>query len=74
MGLLSQGESLVVVGDVAPAAADLARELDLPLAWVASFGWDEIYGAMGPELAVATRQSLKRYRQGEVLDEVPPSP
>ncbi|QEY31664.1 hypothetical protein EVJ50_04790 [Synechococcus sp. RSCCF101] len=69
--LQQQNEPVLVVGDVAPAAADLARGLGAPLAWVANFGWDEIYADMGPALAGAASACRERYRQGQLLVRCP---
>ena len=65
--LLAQGEPILVLGDVPPAAALLARRLGAPLVWLASFGWDAIYGAMGPAFEHWTQQALISYRQGQLL-------
>ena len=65
--LLAQGEPLLVLGDVPPAAALLARRLGAPLVWLASFGWDAIYGAMGPGFERWTLQAHGLYCQGQLL-------
>jgi hypothetical protein len=57
----------LVLGDVPPATADLARAVGAPLVWLASFGWDEIYGPMGAPFAGAAAEALARYRQGDLL-------
>lgn len=57
----------LVLGDVPPAAADLARSVGAPLVWLASFGWDAIYGPMGPAFAGPAAAALARYRQGDLL-------
>jgi len=63
----AQGEPILVLGDVPPAAALLAQRLGAPLVWLASFGWDAIYGAMGPAFERWTRQAHALYRQGDLL-------
>ena len=40
--LAEQGCPLLVLADVPPAAAELARRLNSPLVWLANFGWDAI--------------------------------
>ena len=65
--LLAQGEPILVLGDVPPAAALLAQRLGAPLVWLASFGWDAIYGPMGPAFERWSQQALSLYRQGQLL-------
>ncbi|MEB3209282.1 MAG: hypothetical protein VKK63_10255, partial [Synechococcus sp.] len=65
--LRQQAEPVLILGDVPPAAALLATELQLPLVWLASFGWDAIYAAMGPEFAPWAEQCLQFYRRGDHL-------
>lgn len=65
--LLAQGQPLLVLGDVPPAAAELARRVGAPLIWLASFGWEAIYGPMGPAFQAWARRSLAAYRQGDLL-------
>jgi len=65
--LLAQEQPLLVLGDVPPAAAELARRLGAPLIWLASFGWEAIYGPMGPAFQSWARRSLDAYRQGDLL-------
>ena len=64
-------EPVLVLGDVPPAAARLARRLDAPLVWLASFGWEAIYGPMGPSFAPWAEASLAAYRQGQLLIHCP---
>ncbi|MFY8148643.1 MAG: hypothetical protein ACOVNL_05415 [Prochlorococcaceae cyanobacterium] len=47
--LVRQGEPVLVLGDVPPAAALLAERAGVPLVWLASFGWDAIYGPMAED-------------------------
>ena len=65
--LLGQGEPILVLGDVPPAAALLAQRLGAPLIWLASFGWDAIYGAMGPAFEPWAQLAHGLYRQGQLL-------
>ncbi|MFS6827518.1 hypothetical protein [Cyanobium sp. ATX-6F1] len=65
--LSDQGEAVLVLADVPPAAAQLARALGAPLAWLANFGWEAIYGAMGPAFAPWAEAALGLYRQGDLL-------
>lgn len=60
-------EPVVVLGDVPPAAARLARRLDAPLVWLASFGWEAIYAPMGPAFEPWSNAALSAYRQGDLL-------
>ena len=65
--LRSQAEPVLVLGDVPPAAALLAGRLQAPLVWLASFGWEAIYGALGPAFATWTAHCLSLYRRGDLL-------
>ncbi len=65
--LHDQGEAVLVLADVPPSAALLARALGAPLAWLANFGWEAIYGAMGPAFAPWATVALNFYRQGDLL-------
>ena len=64
-------EPILVIGDVPPAAARLAQRLGAPLVWIASFGWEAIYGPMGPAFAPWAERSLAWYRQGQLLIHCP---
>ncbi|MBU6251054.1 MAG: hypothetical protein KGO47_07820 [Cyanobacteria bacterium REEB417] len=65
------GEPILVLGDVPPAAAALAARLDAPLVWLASFGWEAIYGPMGLAFAPWADAALAAYRQGQLLIRCP---
>ena len=65
--LEQQGLPVLVLGDVPPPAALLAARLGAPLVWLASFGWDAIYAAMGPELARRGEAARQLYGQGDLL-------
>lgn len=58
---------VLVLADVPPAAALIAAQLGAPLVWLASFGWDAIYGSMGPELARRGQAARELYSQGDLL-------
>lgn len=62
--LQAQGQPVLLLADVPPAAALLAGSLGAPLVWLGNFGWDGIYGAMGPAFAAWTERCLQRYRLG----------
>jgi len=65
--LLAQAEPSLVLADVPPAAALLARRLGLPLVWLASFGWDAIYAPMGGAFQAWADAARALYRQGDLL-------
>ena len=58
---------VLVLGDVPPAAAALAQQVEAPLVWLASFGWDAIYGPMGGGLAERVASYRRAYGQGALL-------
>jgi len=64
-------EPILVLGDVPPAAARLAARLGAPLLWLASFGWEAIYGPMGPAFTPWADAALAAYRQGQLLIHCP---
>ncbi|WP_311134756.1 hypothetical protein [Synechococcus sp. CS-1328] len=75
--LVQQGEPALVLGDVPPAAARLASRTGLPLVWLASFGWDAIYGPMAADPQLEPEQAERfagwaehcrtLYRRGDLL-------
>jgi hypothetical protein len=65
--LAAQGEPVLVLADVPPAAALLAERLGAPLVWLASFGWEAIYAEMGPAFAPWAARCLELYRRGDLL-------
>ncbi len=69
--LAGQGELVVVLGDVPPAAAALAQALAAPLIWIGNFGWDAIYRPMGGAFVAWAERALQAYRQGEAVIECP---
>jgi len=69
--LRRQAGPQLVLGDVAPAAADLAEAAGAPLVWQGNFGWDAIYRPMGPAFAVWADRALAAYRRGDALIRCP---
>jgi hypothetical protein len=65
--LRRQRQPLLILADVPPDAARLAGRVDAPLLWLASFGWDAIYGPMGEAFAPWAERCLELYRQGDLL-------
>jgi hypothetical protein len=65
--LRHQREPVLVLADVPPAAARLARELGAPLVWLGNFGWDAIYAAMGPAFDPWATAAHDLYRRGDLL-------
>jgi len=65
--LRAQSEPVLIMADVPPAAALLAERLGAPLAWLASFGWEAIYGPMGPAFAPWARHCRELYGRGTLL-------
>ena len=67
----SQGEPVLLLGDVPPAAADLAGRIGAPLVWMGNFGWDAIYRPMGGPFEARADQALAAYRRGNALIQCP---
>ena len=67
----SQGEPVLLLGDVPPAAADLAQRLGAPLVWMGNFGWDAIYRPMGGAFSAWADRALASYRRGHALIQCP---
>jgi hypothetical protein len=65
--LEAQRQPILVLGDVPPAAALLALRLQVPLVWLASFGWDTIHGPMGPDFQPWAERHRQLYAQGDLL-------
>lgn len=65
--LRQQGQPVLVLADVPPAAARLAAAVGAPLVWLASFGWESIYGPMGGAFAGWAGRCLADYRRGDLL-------
>ena len=62
-----QQEQAVVVGDIPPAAADLARRVEAPLIWLSNFGWDEIYAPFQGAFSQHAECAEQAYRCGQLL-------
>jgi hypothetical protein len=65
--LLEQDGPALVLADVPPDAAKLARGLGLPLVWLASFGWDSIYAPMGGPFLAHAERCRQLYALGDLL-------
>lgn len=65
--LASQGQPVLIVGDIPPAAAALAQRLDAPLVWMSNFGWDDIYGPLGAAFQRWADAAAEAYRSGDLL-------
>jgi hypothetical protein len=65
--LRAQGGPVLVLGDVPPAAALLAAGLEAPLIWLASFGWEAIYGPFGETFSPWVERSRALYGCGQLL-------
>nr|AUG32267.1 hypothetical protein PLO_268 [Paulinella longichromatophora] len=66
-----QQESILIVSDIPPAAADLAKEINAPLIWIGNFGWDDIYSYMGKSFLEKTQKISYKYCQGTGLIRLP---
>ena len=62
-----QDSQCVVLADIPPAAAQLARRLDAPLVWMGNFGWDEIYQPLGAPFEPWADAALAGYQRGQLL-------
>jgi hypothetical protein len=67
----AQRQPVLVLGDVAPAAATLAAAVGAPLVWMGNFGWDAIYRPMGGAFEQWADRALAAYRQGDALIQCP---
>ena len=65
--LMSQGQPVLILGDIPPAAAALAQRLDAPLVWMSNFGWDDIYGPLGSVFQRWADAAAEAYRCGDLL-------
>ena len=63
----AHGRPVLVLGDIPPAAADLAGRLGAPLVWMSNFGWDEIYGPYGEAFRTHAEAAHQAYRRGQLL-------
>ena len=69
--LRQQGEPVLVLADVGPAAAELAAAVGAPLVWMGNFGWDAIYGPMGGAFAAWAERCTALYRRGTAVIRCP---
>ena len=67
----SPGDPLLLLGDVPPAAAELAQRLAAPLVWMGNFGWDAIYRPMGGAFGALADRAQAAYRLGDALIQCP---
>ncbi len=65
--LASQGQPVLVLGDIPPAAAALSQRVDAPLVWMSNFGWDDIYAPLGPPFQRRAEAAAMAYRCGDLL-------
>ena len=65
--LASQGQPVLVLGDIPPAAAALSKRVDAPLVWMSNFGWDDIYAPLGPSFQRRAEAAAMAYRRGDLL-------
>ena len=69
--LAAQEGPAILLGDVPPAAAQLAAAAGLPLIWMGNFGWDDIYEPMGGEFLAWAELYRALYRRGQRLIRCP---
>ena len=60
----AQREPVLVLGDIPPAAAQLAAGVGAPLVWMSNFGWDDIYRPFGPAFQRPVEQARAAYASG----------
>jgi hypothetical protein len=65
--LAAQPSQPLILADVPPSAALLAKRVMCPLIWLASFGWDAIYRPLGGPFLPWADQALALYQQGDLL-------
>ena len=65
--LASQRQPVLILGDIPPAAAALAQRVKGPLVWMGNFGWDDIYGPLGPDFERWAEGATDAYRCGDLL-------
>ncbi|SBO42128.1 hypothetical protein [Cyanobium sp. NIES-981] len=69
--LQAQGEPLLLLADVPPAAVLLAERVGAPLIWLASFGWEAIYRPLGGAFTAWADRCEQLYRRGDLLLQCP---
>ena len=65
--LRAQADSVLIFGDIPPAAAELADRVDAPLVWMSNFGWDDIYRPLGGPFEPWADAALAQYKRGQLL-------
>ena len=65
--LRSQGQPVLILGDIPPAAAALAQRLKSPLVWMSNFGWDDIYTPLGASFRRFAEGAGEAYGCGDLL-------
>ena len=65
--LRAQADSVLIFGDIPPAAAELADRVDAPLVWMSNFGWDDIYRPLGGPFESWADAALAQYKRGQLL-------
>jgi len=65
--LAEQNTPVLVVADIPPAAAVLAKRLNAPLVWMGNFGWDDIYEPLGGLFSEYAAAAKANYQQGDLL-------
>ena len=65
--LETKQQPLLILGDIPPAAANLAKRLAAPLVWMSNFGWDDIYAPLGPAFQRPAEGAAEAYRNGDLL-------
>jgi hypothetical protein len=66
-GFVLKADSVLILGDIPPAAAELADRVDAPLVWMSNFGWDEIYRPLGVAFERWADAALAQYKRGQLL-------
>ena len=61
-----QGLPVLILGDIPPAAAQLAEAVEAPLVWMSNFGW-ETSTALGGAFELLAERALESYRCGQLL-------
>jgi hypothetical protein len=65
--LAAQESRPLILADVPPSAALLAKRLVCPLIWLGNFGWDAIYRPLGGAFVPWADLALDRYKEGDLL-------
>lgn len=65
--LRQQRQPILLLADVPPAAALLGERIGQAPIWLASFGWEAIYGPLGAPFRPWAEQALQLYRRGRLL-------